>query len=274
MSAPKLTERIVSELLRDKFTRTGNGGSGEYAYMAGVRNDAGFNATRTFDGLVMSLWPSRGLRIEVLEIKVSRSDWQRELSKPQKAEDACQVADRFWIVAPVGCVHPGELPPTWGLIEITGDGTDERPWRLRTKTAAPDLRPGAKRGPLDRGLVVGMLRSVPGAVPGSKLPGPTDQALAKARDEGREQGRAEAERKARQSWSSPDDDARQWNELQAALREHGIRFSNAAQLASDLAVIQRQAAAVATIGYVRDHLARVVEQLDELDATGQLAVPA
>ena len=44
MSAPKLTERIVSELLREKHTKTGNGGGGEYAYMAGVRNGAGFDA--------------------------------------------------------------------------------------------------------------------------------------------------------------------------------------------------------------------------------------
>lgn len=261
MSAPKLTERIVSELLREKHTKTGNGGGGEYAYMAGVRNGAGFDATRTFDGLAMSLWPSRGLRVEVFEIKVSRSDWQRELAKPDKAEDACKIADRFWVVAPVGCVHDGELPPTWGLIEVTGDG-DGKPWKLRTKMSAPNLgTPTAT--PLDRGLVVGMLRSVPGAIPGGKVEGPTDRALAKARSEGYEQGIEEQKRQG--GWQAQRDaaDAAEWRALTDGLRDLGTYHHKAADLLQDMADVTAKAEMLRQIGFVREQLIKTAAQLKD-----------
>lgn len=194
----KLTEAEVLRLLRDKHTKSGNGGSGEYAFLTHVRNDAAFNANRSFDAVVLNLWPSRGLALEVFEVKVSRSDWQRELAKPEKAEDACTFADKFWIVAPTGCVKPEELPPTWGLIEVTGDG-DKKPWKLRTATAAPWIGPPttgqAARPPLPRGLVVGLLRSAPGAVPGGKVRTAAEEELARAREEGRLAGIAEADRR-------------------------------------------------------------------------------
>ncbi len=201
MADPTLTEPIVYGLLRDLHRDTGNGGSGRAAVLAQVRNAAGFGATRTYDAVVVDLWPSRGLTIHVHEIKVSRSDWQRELAKPAKAEDACKVADRFSVVAPKGCVKPGELPPTWGLIEVHGDGTDAKPWRLRTKTAAPLLHDEGAR-PVPRGLLVGLLRSCPGAIPGHSA-AHTDTLLAEARREGYESGKAAAEQTAQ--WQAKQD---------------------------------------------------------------------
>lgn len=164
-----LTEAAVVQLLRERHTASGNGGAGEHAFLAQVRNAAGFDATRTFDAVAVNLWPSRGLAIHIFEVKVSRSDWKRELAKPDKAEDACKIADRFSIVAPAGCVKDGELPPEWGLIEVTGDG-DSKPWKLREKVPAKLLREGSpKARPVSRGLLVGMLRAAPGAVPGGKV---------------------------------------------------------------------------------------------------------
>lgn len=154
----KVTEGDMLALLRKHLDRPGNGGAGEYAFMAHVRNAAGFSATRTFDGVALSLWPSRGHTLHIYEVKISRSDWQRELKNPAKAEDACKIADYFSIVAPRGIVTRAELPPTWGLIETHGDG-------LRTTVAAPYLGdgPAKTRPPIDRSLVVAMLRSA-GAV--------------------------------------------------------------------------------------------------------------
>lgn len=174
----KLTEADVLQLLRERHTATGNGGAGEHAFLPMVRNAAGFSANRTFDAIAVNLWPSRGLTIHVFEVKVSRSDWRRELAKPDKAEDACKVADFFWIVAPAGCVQDGELPPGWGLIEVRGDG-DERPWKLHTKHHATLLHDDLKTAnrPISRGLLVGMLRSCPGAVPGGKVPPPSKAEL-------------------------------------------------------------------------------------------------
>lgn len=253
MSDAKLTEGIVSELLREKYTRTGNGGNGEYAYMAGVRNNAGFDATRTFDGVAMSLWPSRGLRIEIFEIKVSRSDWQRELSKPAKAEDACRIADRFWIVAPRGCVQPGELPPTWGLIEVTGDG-DTKPWKLRTKTSAPNLHDTVDKT-LHRGFVVGMLRAVPGAVPGGLEPEVTREALNRANQAGYKAGIEHQKRE--QSWSQRSNEkvANEWRELQQALQDNGVRWADAGTIREHLMTITRQASTL-------NHLDRLKNTLE------------
>jgi hypothetical protein len=175
MAAPKPptpTEAEVIELLRAKLTKPGNGGSGEYAFLHHVRNGAGFDANRTFDVIAVSLWPSRGLTIDAYEIKVSRSDWQRELAHPDKAEAACRVADRFTMVMPAGMALPGELPPTWGLIEVTGgkpDGGVMTGRKLRTVVAAPMLRDGntAER-PISRSLLVGLLRAADGVVLGKK----------------------------------------------------------------------------------------------------------
>lgn len=186
-----LTEKTVADLLRLRHTAPGNGGSGEHAFLTQVRNAAGFDASRTFDAVALNLWPSRGLTLHVFEIKVSRSDWARELGKPDKAEDACRVADRFSIVAPAGCVKDEELPPTWGLIEVQGEGTTEKPWKLREKTPAPLLRPrtrGVIPPPLPRGLVVGMLRAAPGAIPGGKLPSATETEMAEAERRGFDRG--------------------------------------------------------------------------------------
>lgn len=166
---PPPTEAEVLDLLRARHMKPGNGGSGEYAFLTHVRDGAAFDARRTFDALTVSLWPSRGLTIDIFEVKVSRADWQRELADPQKAEDACRLADRFWIACPAGTVRDGELPPTWGLMEVTGgkltDGVVTGR-KLRTAVAAPLLH-GTKTAarPVSRGFLVGLLRSAPGAVP-------------------------------------------------------------------------------------------------------------
>lgn len=221
--ATKLTERAVLDLLRQRHTASGNGGAGEHAFLPHVRNAAGFDATRTFDAVAVNLWPSRGLVIHVYEVKVSRSDWRRELAKPDKAEDACRVADRFSIVAPAGAVHDGELPPTWGLIEVRGDGTDAKPWKLREKSGAPLLHDQPTRTKdVPRGLLVGLLRSAPGAVPGGKNPSPAEKELratwSEGFDAGRKAGLSEAER-SRGAQQHVLDDVRA---MEKALQEAGL----------------------------------------------------
>ena len=221
-----LTEKVVTDLLRDRYTKAGNGGSGEWAFFAQVRNAAGFDATRTFDALALGLWPSRGHAIHIFEIKVSRSDWQRELSKPEKAEDAAKLAEHFWIVAPKGCVRDGELPATWGLIEVVGDGGDT-PWSLRTKKTAPLLHERTRHPDLTRSFVVGLLRSVPGAVPGGKALGPLEEAERRGYEKGAAAARATIDRQReeedRRKAARRDDAERVLADLQSALEERGVR---------------------------------------------------
>lgn len=276
MTAPKLTERVVAGLLRDRHTATGNGGSGEHAFLVQVRNAAGFDANRSFDAVAMNLWPSRGLTIEVFEIKVSRSDWLRELKKPDKAEDACQVADRFTIVAPAGCVKDDELPPTWGLIEVHGDGTDAKPWKLRSKTTGPLLRDDTRSALLPRGLVVGMLRSAPGAVPGGKNPSAADRDIAAARSEGwtagHEAGKRQGARDAEQIRGDWERDAGRWRALQAALTERGVGRHEADGIlrrADQIAAAVNGAATDRDLGALAGHLERVAADLrDRAEARG------
>lgn len=85
-----------------------------------VRNGTGYarNRTRTADALVFSTWPSRGLWLGGVEIKVSRSDWKKELADPGKASDIAQYCHHWYVAAPEGIVPVAEVPETWGLVEV------------------------------------------------------------------------------------------------------------------------------------------------------------
>lgn len=190
------TEATMLDLLAAKLNKPGNGGSGEYAFLRHVRNAAGFDASRTFDAISVSLWPSRGLQIDGYEVKVQRGDWTRELKDPAKAEEACRLVDRFWVCAPKGIVRDGELPPTWGLMEPV---QVKDTWKLNVKVQAPALNDltNTRRQSVSRGFLVAMLRSCPGAIPGGKLD--LDQraiaaAGAQARTEAEKAWRVEFER--------------------------------------------------------------------------------
>ena len=155
---PRRTEAQMTELLRNRFTKPGNGGAGEYAFMAQVRNGAGFSATRTLDAVTMSLWPSRGLELHGFEIKCARSDWLKELRDPKKADDMCRYLDRFTVVvSDEDFVKPEELPDTWGLIAVRND-------KLVDLVPAPKLPGSDRTRPVNRDFLVCMLRSA-GAVP-------------------------------------------------------------------------------------------------------------
>ena len=165
-----MTEAEVLELLRVRHARHGNGGAGEYAFLTHVRNGAGFEANRTFDAVAVNLWPSKHLDVTIFEVKVSRSDWLRELKDPTKSGAALELADFFTVVAPVDCVKPDELPDRWGLIEVR---PTLKHYELRSKvqpkriTVVPHWAQRHSRS-LPRAFVVGMLRACPGAIPGGK----------------------------------------------------------------------------------------------------------
>src|SRR5829696_7115111 len=126
------------DLLEHSLAKPGNGGAGEYGFVRHVRNDSGFNANRTFDGVSVNLWPSRGHDIHAYEVKVSRSDWKKELARPDKAEDAAKIADRFSIVAPGA---------SWTWARCLRHGVTSRPlavWRnLRISTVCRSVESSA-----------------------------------------------------------------------------------------------------------------------------------
>lgn len=119
----------------------------EWALLFNVGDGTGMNQRRWADAVAMNLWPSRGLEIHGFEVKASRSDWLRELKKPDKSGPVQRYCDRWWVVAPPDVVKDGELPPTWGLYHAKGG-------KLSQAVAAPKL----EAQPVTREFVAAMLR--------------------------------------------------------------------------------------------------------------------
>lgn len=76
------------------------------------------------------------------EIKLTTSDWARELADPAKAEAWARYCQLWWIVAPPGVVDPATLPPRWGLLEPEGKVPLRvvRDAQLRTAEPLPHYR--------------------------------------------------------------------------------------------------------------------------------------
>lgn len=129
-------------LLRRKFPKE------QAAMLYEVRDAAGFSANRSADVIMVGLWPSRGCKIEGFEVKVSRSDWLRELKKPEKAEAFVRYCDHWWVLAgDESVVRLSEVPETWGLMVPRGGG-------LGVLKDAPRL----PAQPIERGFLAAMLK--------------------------------------------------------------------------------------------------------------------
>ena len=133
----------LAQALRGRY------GAPEWALFFEVANATGGFASRRADAIAMNLWPSRGLAIHGFEIKAARYDWLREMKNPAKAEVIARFCDFWWVVAPRDMIKDGELPETWGLLEVNGQGS------IRQKTAAHKTDAAT----LDRSFLASLLRS-------------------------------------------------------------------------------------------------------------------
>jgi hypothetical protein len=162
----KWTERMLLDRLRLRHGAISGNGP-EWAYMEHVADQTGW-ANRRIDALAMHLWQSRHHEVHAYEVKVSRSDFKRELADPDKAAVWTAWVEHFWIVAPAGMLQPAEVPATWGLLVVRGGGLAiaKRAPRLREKptgyTPEPDL---------GRRVVAAMLRSAAKAAGTGPWPG-------------------------------------------------------------------------------------------------------
>jgi hypothetical protein len=150
---------------------------GQYALLQEVSDAAGFSRSRSADGIAMSLWPSRGLGIEGIEVKSFRSDWLRELKQPDKAENIFKYCDRWWLVTSDDTVAKiEEIPATWGWMTLKGK-------KMITMKEAPQLTPV----PIGKNFVAAMMkRATKGMVPIGSI----EERIKEARDE----AKIEAER--------------------------------------------------------------------------------
>jgi hypothetical protein len=121
----------------------------EWAIAFEVGNSTGFNCSRHADCVAMSLWPSRGISLHGIEIKVSKTDLKKELEQPEKADAIARFCDYWWIAAPAGLVDVNVLPLNWGLLEAGDKG-------LKIKKQAVKL----DSIPATRGFFASLFRSV------------------------------------------------------------------------------------------------------------------
>lgn len=162
---PALSSSAILAALRDGPFRTP-----AHAWLYEVRNTTGYsNKVRSADALVVSCWPSRGIWIAGIEVKVSRSDWQRELMEPAKAAEIMQWCNRWYIAAPPDVIRAGELPETWGLFEVAAK-------KASLVREAPQLTPV----PMTASFIASVLRNAA-------------EAQNAARAQGRQEGAEEAE---------------------------------------------------------------------------------
>jgi len=125
--------------------------SPEWAVLDEVSNGTGYarGNKRFIDVLAMNLWPSRGLEIHGVEIKISRSDWLREKKDPKKADDVAKYCDRWWLcVGGDDIAKEEEVPRGWGFMVVRKD-------KIAVVRDAPEQKRKAK---LDRLFVAAMLR--------------------------------------------------------------------------------------------------------------------
>lgn len=143
------TEQSMLLALREHFPAR------EYALLPQVRNGTGFSrAARTADAIAVSLWPSRGIYLHGIEIKVNRYDWVRELKSPEKADDIAGYCHFWWVAIPEREIVADELPFDWGLL-ILGDG------KLKRAVQAPKRDPK----PLTLDFVAALLRKADSEAP-------------------------------------------------------------------------------------------------------------
>lgn len=128
-----------------------------WALIEQVGDATGFSVRRHLDIVAMGLWPSRGMEVHGIEVKVDRQDFLKEIAQPAKAEAVASKCDRFFIAAPAGLVKAEQLhalAPAWGLYEV-----NEAPSGKRTVTVAL----GAEKldpKPLDRMFIAAVLRRI------------------------------------------------------------------------------------------------------------------
>lgn len=215
-----------------------------------VANDTGTAAARFADAVAMSIWPSRGHRINGFEIKVSRSDFVVEMKAPEKADAVMKFCDFWWLVVPKNMVAPEEVPPTWGLMDLTDAG-------LRVKKMAPTLSPM----PATRGFMSALLRRS------------RDMGSAHVRSEiakGHAEREAAMEKEVERRTSSIREklaERDQWaKEFEAAFGMRPSQYSAPADLAETIKVAQRLLGNWGALATASTAAKRLVDEIDTFTA--------
>jgi hypothetical protein len=98
----------------------------EWALFTEVRSSTGdVDVLRTADAIAVRMWGG-GWHLVGFEAKTSRTDWLRELRRPEKSGPLKLFCSAWYLVVPAPWKHvvlgPTELPDRWGLIEVGTGG--------------------------------------------------------------------------------------------------------------------------------------------------------
>lgn len=167
-----------------------------------VAQSTGHAAHRHLDAVAMDTWPSRGLIISGIEIKVDRADFRREIANPAKAEQIARFCDKFFIAAPPGLIKPEDLPHAWGLLEGGAEG-------MRIKKAAEKTT----AQPVTREFLAAIFRASGRGLAADEVELVLARDRARLQAEHTDKVKAEAERLS----TNNSEDAKNWRALMAAL---------------------------------------------------------
>lgn len=116
MSSEKLRSSDIVAILKKKYQHHG------WLVITELRRSPGWVDDRTIDVFVLHQWPSEGFKRIAYEIKVSSSDFTREIKNPRKRKSFREISNEFYFIAPVGVIDADKIPTDCGLIEVTPEG--------------------------------------------------------------------------------------------------------------------------------------------------------
>ena len=127
----KLTAKTIKRILQEYYCGPK---IGRYIFLDEVQLTNGTIA----DGLLVECW-GENQRIG-FEIKISRSDFLKEIKQPEKRKKLVDLTNRFYFVAPERMLNKEEIPEDCGLIEISpyggGNWRKIEGYKVKTKKIA------------------------------------------------------------------------------------------------------------------------------------------
>ena len=105
----KITAKDILALLRQKYLD-----SREWVVASEVQRTTGWS-DRRYDFVAMNCWNSNFYKIEIVEIKVSKSDLRHELEEAEKHTVIFDEIDYYSLAAPAEIIDMRIIPPKWGV---------------------------------------------------------------------------------------------------------------------------------------------------------------
>jgi hypothetical protein len=100
----------------------------EWAVFQELKIGAGLDKSvmQRFDLWVVNYYRSKRYMTRCYEVKVSRSDFLKEINTPLKRRAGLRLSNEFYFVTPKGLLDIMEIPVECGLLEVGDDGSIEQ----------------------------------------------------------------------------------------------------------------------------------------------------